>query len=92
MALFNMKTTEDEINMIEKSIKSKTAVSFLAVGSYHTAYMVTFNAGLLTIEDRYDTYEYQSELIITSSGKILAVKNDEEIVLSLSKLEKLREE
>lgn len=92
MAMFDLKTTADDIVMIEKSIKTGTPVSFLATNEYGNAYFITYGGGLLTIEDRYDSYEYpDSELLKTASGKILVLAMDDTVILSVVKLIKLRE-
>ena len=91
MALFDFKTTADTMNMLGANLKHKTGVSFLAVDGYGYARMVTFVSGVLTIEDRFDSYEYTAEFVETSSGKFLAIANDEEIILSISKTEGLKE-
>lgn len=90
MALFDFKTTADTMNMLGASLKHKTGVSFLAVDEYGYARMVTFVSGVLTIEDRFDSYEYTAEFVETSSGKFLAIANDEEIILAISKTEGLK--
>ena len=92
MSIFNMSATADDIQMIEKSIKSGTPISFLAVDEDNYAWFITFNTGLLTLESKYDSYEYPCELFMTSSGKILAIQDEESVVMSIAKLEKLIEE